>query len=158
MIICIEDDDNIRELVIYTLAGSGFRAKGFADGESFFSFFSEQAARQRIDLILLDIMLPGEDGLSILKKLRGRADTRTLPVRLLTARGTESDKVTGLELGADDYVVKPFGMMELMARIRALLRRASREAPRGELSVGKLRHCTDERTAFVDGVLYCLTL
>lgn len=121
MIYCVEDDDNIRELVAYTLGNTGFTAKGFAEGTPFFAALKQQLP----DLILLDVMLPGEDGLSILAKLRLFEPTRHIPVVMLTARGSEYDKVSGLDRGADDYVVKPFGMMELVSRIRAVLRRTA---------------------------------
>ena len=110
MIYCVEDDDNIRELVIYTLETTGLKAKGFAEGTA----FMEALAFDTPELILLDIMLPGEDGLELLKKLKNSAKTKDIPVIMVTAKGEEYDKVIGLELGADDYVTKPFGMMELV--------------------------------------------
>lgn len=120
MIYCVEDDGGIRELVVYTLQNTGMAAKGFSDGEALFAALR----REKPELILLDIMLPGEDGISILRRLRANAETEMLPVILLTAKGAEYDKVVGLDAGADDYIAKPFGMMELVARIRAVLRRA----------------------------------
>lgn len=119
MIYILEDDASIRKLVTYTLNSQGMSAEGFERPSAFW----QAMEKCRPELVLLDIMLPEEDGLSVLKKLRAREETKKLPVLLLTAKGTEYDKVTGLDLGADDYVVKPFGMMELMARIRAVLRR-----------------------------------
>ena len=119
MIFCIEDEESIRDLMIYTLNGAGFDAKGFSDGKGFFEALQQERPR----LILLDIMLPGEDGISILKRLRSKEDTAGIPVMMATAKGTEYDKVMGLDLGADDYLVKPFGMMEMISRIRAVLRR-----------------------------------
>lgn len=121
MIYMVEDDENIRELVLYTLRSAGFEAEGFERGEGLFAALRRRSA----ELILLDIMLPGEDGITILKKLRGGADTSQVPVMMLTARGAEYDKVLGLDAGADDYLAKPFGMMELISRVKALLRRAS---------------------------------
>ena len=120
MIYCVEDDAGIRELVVYTLQNTGMEARGFSDGAAL------TAARRgaKPDLILLDIMLPGEDGISILRRLRSLPDTAAIPVILLTAKNTEYDKVIGLDSGADDYIAKPFGMMELVARIRAVLRRS----------------------------------
>jgi two-component system alkaline phosphatase synthesis response regulator PhoP len=116
----VEDEANIRELVVYTLQNTGLDARGFADGDSF-----RRAVRERTpDLVLLDIMLPGDDGLAILRQLRASASTAKLPVMMLTAKGTEYDKVLGLDSGADDYLPKPFGMMELVARVKSLLRRA----------------------------------
>ena len=119
MIFCIEDEESIRDLMIYTLNGAGFDAKGFSDGKGFFEALQQDRPR----LILLDIMLPGEDGISILKRLRSKEETAGIPVMMATAKGTEYDKVMGLDLGADDYLVKPFGMMEMISRIRAVLRR-----------------------------------
>ena len=119
MIYCVEDDDNIRELVIYTLETTGLKAKGFAEGTS----FMEALAFDTPELILLDIMLPGEDGLELLKKLKGSSKTKKIPVIMVTAKGTEYDKVVGLDSGADDYVTKPFGMMALLSRIKAVIRR-----------------------------------
>ena len=119
MIYLLEDDESIRDLVIYTLNSQGMEARGFAAPSAFWAAVEEQVPA----LALLDIMLPEEDGISVLKKLRAAHRTRRLPVIMLTARGTEYDKVLGLDAGADDYVAKPFGMMELLSRIRALLRR-----------------------------------
>lgn len=120
MIFCVEDDQSIRDLMIYTLKASGFEARGFVSGEELFPALAEETP----ELILLDIMLPGEDGISILKKLRGRQSTAGIPVIMASAKGTEFDKVTGLDLGADDYLAKPFGMMEMVSRVRAVLRRS----------------------------------
>lgn len=119
MIYLVEDDDNIRKLVCYALAKEGFEVQGYAAPKEFW-----QGMEARLpELILLDIMLPEEDGLSILKKLKDYAGTERIPVIMLTAKGSEFDKVTGLNMGADDYVAKPFGMMELVSRVRAVLRR-----------------------------------
>ena len=120
MIYCVEDDAGIRELVVYTLQNTGMEARGFSDGAA----LTAALRRAKPDLILLDIMLPGEDGISILRRLRSLPDTAAIPVILLTAKNTEYDKVIGLDSGADDYIAKPFGMMELVARIRAVLRRS----------------------------------
>ena len=119
MIYLLEDDDSIRDFVIYTLNSQGMEARGFGLPSQFWQAMEEQLP----GLVLLDIMLPEEDGLSILRKLRTASHTRRLPVIMLTAKSTEYDKVLGLDGGADDYVAKPFGMMELLSRIRALLRR-----------------------------------
>lgn len=123
MIYLLEDDDSIREFVVYTLNGQGMEARGFTLPSAFWAAVAEQVP----SLVLLDIMLPEEDGLSVLKKLRGDVRTAKLPIIMLTARGTEYDKVLGLDAGADDYVAKPFGMLELLSRIRALLRRTVKE-------------------------------
>ena len=120
MIYLLEDDNSIRDFVIYTLNSQGMEARGFPLPSLFWQAVGEQMPA----LVLLDIMLPEEDGLSVLKKLRATPRTAKLPVIMLTAKGTEYDKVVGLDGGADDYVAKPFGMMELLSRIRALLRRA----------------------------------
>lgn len=119
MIYFLEDDNNIRKFVIYALNNSGFEADGFEHPADFWSAMDERMP----ELILLDIMLPEEDGLEILKKLRRNSDTKDLPIMMLTAKGTEYDKVMGLDNGADDYMTKPFGTMELISRIKALLRR-----------------------------------
>lgn len=133
MIYCIEDDRNIRELVVYTLQSTGVSAVGFEDGKQFFKSLSEETP----ELILLDIMLPGEDGITILRKLKSSSDTKDIPVIMVTAKGSEYDKVKGLDLGADDYVTKPFGMMELVSRIKAVLRRSGKsdKEDSSELSV-----------------------
>lgn len=134
MIFCVEDDSAIRELVLYTLRCSGFQAEGFENAAAFW-----QGMRgDKPELILLDIMLPDEDGISLLKKLRGHVVTADIPVILATAKGTEYDKVIGLDLGADDYLAKPFGMMEMVSRIRAVLRRAAPKKTPGLLSCGAL--------------------
>ena len=121
MIYLVEDDNSIRELVVYTLSGANMEARGFETPSAFW----EALGQALPELILLDIMLPEEDGLSILRKLRTHAETKRIPVMMLTAKSNEYDKVIGLDLGADDYLPKPFGMLELLARVRALLRRAA---------------------------------
>ena len=121
MIFCVEDDGNIRELVVYTLESTGFQARGFEDGSSFL----EALALETPELVLLDIMLPGEDGMELLRKLKASKKTKDIPVIMVTAKGAEYDKVKGLDAGADDYVTKPFGMMELISRIKAVLRRSA---------------------------------
>lgn len=120
MIYCVEDDKGIRELVVYSLENSGFKAMGFEDANGMYKAIHEKVP----DLILLDIMLPGKDGISVLKSLRQNSETKKTPVIMLTAKGTEYDKVIGLDSGADDYITKPFGMMELISRIKAVLRRS----------------------------------
>ena len=139
MIYLLEDDDSIRELVIYTLNSQGMEARGFARPSAFWEAVEEQTPT----LVLLDVMLPEEDGISVLKKLRASAHTARLPIIMLTAKGTEYDKVLGLDAGADDYVAKPFGMMELLSRIRALLRRTERNDALyrcGQLTVDPASH------------------
>jgi len=134
MIYYVEDDNNIRDLVVYTLNQSGFETLGFRNADEFYATSKKQSP----DLVLLDIMLPGDDGLSILKVLKANKKTATIPVIMVTARGTEYDKVIGLDLGADDYIAKPFGMMELVARVRAMLRRTSLNSPSEVLKEGEL--------------------
>ena len=154
MIYCVEDDAGIRELVVYTLQNTGMEARGFADGTALFSALRNE----KPDLILLDIMLPGEDGISILRRLRSLPDTAALPVILLTAKNTEYDKVIGLDCGADDYVPKPFGMMELIARVKALLRRTERKDPQPEHTIRGLYVCPAKHIITVDGEPVSLTL
>ncbi|NMA79581.1 MAG: response regulator transcription factor [Clostridiales bacterium] len=124
MIYYVEDDNNIRDLVVYTLDQSGFEAKGLRNADEFYNACSEQMP----ELILLDIMLPGDDGLAILKSLKASKKTAEIPVIMVTAKSTEFDKIIGLDSGADDYIVKPFGVMELVARVRALMRRTNRNS------------------------------
>ena len=139
MIYLLEDDGSIRDFVIYTLNSQGMDARGFELPSEFWQAVAEEAP----SLVLLDVMLPEEDGLTVLKKLRESARTAQLPVIMLTAKSTEYDKVLGLDGGADDYVTKPFGMMELLSRIRALLRRTEKESSQyrcGQLAVDTGRH------------------
>lgn len=124
MILCVEDDDGIRNMMLYTLRASGFAAEGFPDGAALMEAL-KPADAPLPDLIMLDIMLPGEDGIHILNRLRSRAATAHIPVILASAKGTEYDKVIGLDTGADDYLVKPFGMMEMISRVKAVLRRSA---------------------------------
>ena len=120
----VEDDLNIRDLVVYTLGSTGFTARGFADYQE----FREAMMELLPEMILLDIMLPGVDGIQILRRIRANPETEGIPVIMVTAKGAEFDKVKSLDLGADDYITKPFGMMELVSRIRAVLRRVARPA------------------------------
>ncbi len=154
MIFCVEDDNAIRELMIYTLAASGFEAKGFTDGESLFAALKEEKPQ----LILLDIMLPGEDGISILKRLRSGMATAEIPVIMATAKGTEYDKVTGLDAGADDYLAKPFGMMEMISRVKAVLRRTERGEKAAVLNIGKIVLNSAAHTVTANGGEVRLTL
>ena len=137
MIYLVEDDNNIRELVIYTLNSTGFKAAGFERPSEFYAALKHELP----SLILLDIMLPDEDGITILKKLREKSSTMDLPIIMLTAKGTEYDKVMGLDSGADDYIAKPFGTMELISRIKALLRRTGRDDSPVEYRRGELYLC-----------------
>ena len=152
MIYFLEDDDNIRNFVVYALDNSGITAQGFEKPSDFYGALE----RQLPELVLLDIMLPEEDGLEVLKKLRTRADTRTMPVIVLSARGTEYDKVIGLDSGADDYISKPFGIMELVSRIRALLRRAG-GGGKSEYRAGGLYVNPEKHTVLANGTEVALT-
>lgn len=154
MIFCVEDDNSIRDLMVYTLNIAGFDAMGFADPASFW-----EAMRDTVpELIVLDIMLPGEDGISMLKKLRAAPTTAKIPVIMATAKGTEYDRVIGLDLGADDYLTKPFGMMEMVSRIRAVLRRASPKTVPTVLRQGSILLDESRHTVEVDHHAVSLTL
>lgn len=154
MIFCVEDDEAIRNMVTYTLNASGFGVEGFSDGEALFRALEKHTPQ----LILLDIMLPGMDGIEILKRLRSRAATAEIPVIMATAKGTEYDRVMGLDLGADDYLSKPFSMMEMISRVKAVLRRTAPKGTAGLLQVGRLVLNPTEHTVFVDGERIKLTL
>ena len=154
MIYILEDDESIRKLVIYALETQGFEAAGFENAEKFWKPFHDK----KPELVLLDIMLPGEDGLSVLRKIRKEDDK--IPVIMLTAKSTEYDKVTGLDMGADDYVSKPFGIMELISRIKAVLRRSEVKPSQsaGEYVIGKLKVSWDKREVYVGDEAAMLTL
>lgn len=153
MIYCVEDDNAIRDLMLYTLGASGFQAKGFPDSIGFWQAMTEE----KPELILLDIMLPGEDGITVLKRLRSASATANIPVIMATAKGSEFDKVIGLDTGADDYLVKPFGMMEMIARIKAVMRRTAPKTDQvltcGDIVLDEIRHIVT-----VDGKQVVLTL
>lgn len=154
MIYCIEDDNGIRDLIVYTLTASGYEAKGFADSSEFWT-----AVKQEIPtLILLDVMLPNEDGISILKKIRSDKKTAEIPVIMETAKETEYDKVVALDLGADDYLTKPFGMMEMVSRVRAVLRRTSKEEIKQDLKLNELEINTSRHIVYVNKNEVYLTL
>ena len=154
MVFCVEDDDNIRELVIYTLETTGLKARGFADGPA----FMEALAFETPELILLDIMLPGEDGLELLKRLKSSSKTKNIPVIMVTAKGSEYDKVVGLDSGADDYVTKPFGMMELVSRIKAVLRRSGRAEEQTDMELSGVHVNVKKHEVTVEGKAVALTL
>ena len=154
MIYLVEDDDSIRELVLYTLHTTGFEAEGFRNAADFWPALEKELPQ----LVLLDIMLPDDDGLHILKRLRAGAETADLPVMMLTAKSSEYDRVVGLDSGADDYMPKPFGMMELVSRVRALLRRAAKPAAEDKLfTAGSLAVDVKRRAVTVDGEPVILT-
>lgn len=162
----VEDDDNIRELVAYALASADFEVCSFVEGDAFF----KELEAALPDMVLMDIMLPGTDGISLLKRLRESKRTKEIPVIMLTAKGAEYDRIKGLDAGADDYVSKPFSVMELIARIRAVLRRSATGKKAAEtLVVGSVRLQPDKRSVTADGteialtykefeLLYCLML
>ncbi len=154
MIYCVEDDEAIRNMVIYTLEASGFEVQGFENGKSFFSAL----LMNRPDLVLLDIMLPDMDGIEILKKLKKDNLTKDVPVIMATAKGTEYDKVIGLDLGADDYLSKPFGMMEMVSRVKAVLRRTQPKEEERTLEVNGLQLDLSGHIVKVDGQRIQLTL
>ena len=154
MIYLLEDDNNIRNFVVYALNNSGLEAEGF----ELPSLFWAAMERNKPSMAILDIMLPEEDGLSVLKKLRGNNETKDLPIIMLTAKSTEYDKVVGLDGGADDYVTKPFGTMELVARVKALLRRADPVSDGNEYSIGPLFLDPDKHIIQVEGQDVTLTL
>ena len=147
MIYLLEDDESIRKLVVYTLESQGYEAEGFSCPSLFWSAMKKNTP----SLLLLDIMLPEEDGLQVLKKLRSNSATKKLPVILLTAKNSEYDLVVGLDSGADDYIAKPFGMMELMARVKALLRRTEEQKQIVKYQLEGLYVCPEEHAATIDG-------
>lgn len=152
MIYLLEDDESIRKLVLYALESQGFEAAGFERPSAFWAAVAEGLP----SLVLLDVMLPEEDGVSILKRLKARPETAAVPVIMLTAKGSEYDRVVGLDAGADDYVVKPFGILELLARVRAVLRRV--EKPDAEtLRVGRLTVSPERHEVTADGETVALT-
>lgn len=154
MIFCVEDDSSIRDLIIYTLQKTGFEARGFTGSVEFYRAMQDETP----ELVLLDVMLPGEDGFKILKRMRSTAAYRQVPVIMVTAKGTEFDKVIGLDSGADDYIAKPFGMMELISRIKAVLRRSNKVSARTELTAGRISLNTDKHMVTVDDNDIQLTL
>ncbi len=154
MIYFVEDDDNIRELVVYTLSTTGLEAKGFESPQLFWEAMAEKIPT----MVLLDIMLPQEDGLTILSKIRSEKSTKKLPVIILTAKANEYDKVKGLDLGADDYIPKPFGMMELVARVKAVLRRTEDTQSPTEYEIGCLTVSPQKHKVKVNGEKVSLTL
>ena len=153
MIYLLEDDDSIRKLVIYALQSQNFEARGFDTPTRFWAAMREEKPK----LVLLDIMLPEQDGISILQQLRAQQETRHLPVIIITAKNTEYDRVEGLDAGADDYISKPFGMMEMVSRVRAVLRRTDTGENVKVLESGSLRVCPERHEVSVDGREVVLT-
>lgn len=154
MIFCVEDDESIQSLELYTLRSAGFEAAGFGDGESFFTALRTQ----RPELVILDVMLPGESGVELLRRMKALENTRDIPIIMATAKGTEYDKIQSLDLGADDYLVKPFGMMEMVSRVKAVLRRCRSRQNLGVLAAGDLVMDLTEHTVTADGARIVLTL
>ena len=152
MIWCVDDDNTIRDIEVYTLTQTGFEAKGFADGLSML----EALKTEKPELIVLDIMLPGKDGVEVLKEIRNNPETRKIPVIMATAKGTEMDKIQGLDTGADDYLVKPFGVMEMVSRIKAVLRRCEPDE-KEVLSIGEITLSDKEHLVTVNGEKVVLT-
>ena len=146
MIYCVEDESGIRNMLVYTLESAGLKAKGLEDGAALYAALKEEIP----SLIILDIMLPDEDGISILKKLRVQSSTQRVPVIMATAKGSEYDKVIGLDSGADDYLVKPFGMMEMVSRVRAVMRRSAQEEVPA-IQLGQLYLNPSAHVVMVDG-------
>ena len=146
MIYCVDDDNTIRDIEVYTLEQTGFSARGFADGKALFQALENEIPK----LIVLDIMLPEMDGIEILKRLRSNTKYRDIPVIMATAKGTEMDKISGLNLGADDYLVKPFGVMEMVARVGAVLRRTEKKEEKA-ITVGNITLNEAEHTVTVNG-------
>lgn len=153
MIWCVEDDASIRDIEVYTLNSTGFSAKGFSCGSELFSALE----KEKPELLIMDIMLPGEDGVEILKRLRSQPETFRIPIIMATAKGSEFDKIQSLDLGADDYLVKPFGMMEMVSRVKAVLRRCQNAPVQHVLRMDSLVMNLDEHTVTVDGERVTLT-
>ena len=155
MIWCVEDDAGIRDIEVYALQSAGLEAKGFVDGLSFWNALETE--KEKPELVMLDMMLPGIDGLELLKRMKASAGLRDIPVIMATAKGMEYDKVQSLDIGADDYLVKPFGMMEMISRVKAVLRRCVPRQPVNTLQAGGLRIDLDARTVWADGERVQLT-
>ena len=153
MIWCVEDDASIRDIEVYALQSTGFEAESFSDGAQFW----EAVQKERPELVVLDVMLPGIDGIELLRRMKARAELREIPVVMATAKGAEYDKIQGLDLGADYYLVKPFGVMELVSCVKAVLRRCAPKTPAQVLRAGALELNPEERTVMVDGARVALT-
>ena len=153
MIWCVEDDASIREIELYALTSTGFEARGFEDGSAFWAALQTE----KPELVLLDVMLPGEDGVTLLKRMKNVPALRDIPVIMATAKGAEYDKIQSLDLGADDYLVKPFGVMEMVSRVKAVLRRCKPKEAVHILTDGGLSLDLDQRTVTADGERVQLT-
>ena len=153
MIWCVEDDPGIRDIEVYALTSTGFEAKGYEDGDSFWNALQSE----KPELVVLDVMLPGMDGVELLKRMKASEEFREIPVIMATARGTEYDKIQSLDLGADDYLVKPFGIMEMVSRVKAVLRRCKPKEPSGLLKLEGLVLNPDEHIVTIDAERVSLT-
>jgi len=153
MIWCVEDDSSIRDIEVYALTSTGFDARGFEDGDSFW----DALQAEKPELVVLDVMLPGKDGVTLLKMMKASEELREIPVIMATAKGTEYDKIQSLDLGADDYLVKPFGIMEMVSRVKAVLRRCKPKPSGSLLKLDGLVLNPDEHTVSVDGERIALT-
>ena len=153
MIWCVEDDASIRDIEVYALNSVGFKARGFEDGDSFWDALQSE----KPELVILDVMLPGRDGVTLLKMMKASETFREIPVIMATAKGTEYDKIQSLDLGADDYLVKPFGIMEMVSRVKAVLRRCKRSASTSLLKLDGLVLNPGEHTVSIDGERVVLT-
>lgn len=153
MIWCVEDDASIRDIEVYALLSTGFEAKGFEDGLSFW----DALQKQQPDLVILDVMLPGKDGVELLRAMKASQELAHIPVIMATAKGTEYDKIQSLDLGADDYLVKPFGMMEMVSRIKAVLRRCQSKQEQNILKAGGLELNPESHSVTADGQRVTLT-
>ena len=153
MIWCVEDDSSIRDIEVYALSSTGFEARGFADGDSFWHALQSE----KPDLVVLDVMLPGKDGVTLLKLMKASEEFREIPVIMATAKGSEYDKIQSLDLGADDYLVKPFGIMEMVSRVKAVLRRCKPVKETKLLKLDGLVLNPEEHTVTVDGERIVLT-
>ena len=153
MIWCVEDDSSIRDIEVYALSSTGFQARGFEDGDSFW----DALQTQKPELVVLDVMLPGKDGVSLLKRMKQSEAFRDIPVIMATAKGSEYDKIQSLDLGADDYLVKPFGVMEMVSRVKAVLRRCKPIKESKTFKLDGLELNPEEHTVTVDGQRVSLT-
>ncbi len=153
MIWCVEDDPSIRDIEVYALSSTGFEARGFEDGDSFWDALQSETP----ELVVLDVMLPGKDGVTLLKMMKASEELREIPVIMATAKGSEYDKIQSLDLGADDYLVKPFGIMEMVSRVKAVLRRCRPKTSSSLLKLDGLVLNPDEHTVSIDGERVALT-
>ena len=155
MIWCVEDDASIRDIEVYALSSAGFAARGFEDGSSFYAAITGE--KDKPQLIVLDVMLPGIDGIELLRRIRANAALKQIPIVMATAKGSEYDKIQGLDLGADYYLTKPFGVMELISCVKAVLRRCGAEDEKGTLNACGISMNTLEHTVSADGERITLT-